>query len=187
MPASAAAASRSSTPANRTTSLPLAAEAASTVSGPTPAASVRSTDPGAYRSSGSSVHGSTKTSPRTPRARPIRPTATSSAKSSAPAATGRGAGRSAAVDVDDVDAHALAADAGDDLAQGLRGAPAAADHPAQVVGVHPHLEPAAAAVVDQVDAHVVGMVDDAADQVLDGLLEHVSSPPGRPCSPPPLR
>ena len=163
-------------PAKCTTSLPLAAASPATVSGPRSAGSVRSTEPAANRSSGSSVHGSTNTSPRTPRGRPIRPTAIElvAGRPARPRARGQ-----RPVDVDDVDPDALAADAVDHLAQRLGGAAVAADHPAQVVGVHPDLQPLAAAVVDQVDHDVVRVVDDAADQVLEGLLEHVSSPPRR--------
>src|SRR4051812_23450984 len=151
----------------------------STVSGPAAAGSVRSTVPAANRSSGTSVHGSTKTSPRTPRAGPTRPIAIQS--------LGESSGSTAAlapVDVDDVDADALAADAGDHLSQRLRGAAAAADHPAEIVRVHADLEPLTATVVDHVHPDVVRVVDDPAHEVLEGLLEHVSSPPAS--RPPPL-
>src|SRR4051794_28939793 len=184
-PRSASASARSCAPAKWTTNLPPPREDASTVSGPAAAGSVRSTVPAANRSSGTSVHGSTKTSPRTPRAGPTRPIAIQS--------LGESSGSTAAlapVDVDDVDADALAADAGDHLSQRLPGAAAAADHPAEIVRVHADLEPLTATVVDHVHPDVVRVVDDPAHEVLEGLLEHVSSPPAstpRPAQRPPRR
>src|SRR6185437_1669900 len=163
VPRSASAWARSSTPSKWMTSLPPDIDISATVSGPASAGSVRNTEPAAKRSSGVSVIGWTNRWPRTPRAGPIRPTVMSSA----------------AVDIDDVDADPLAADAMDHLAQCLGGTAVAADHATQVLGVHAHLEPLAAPVVDQVDLHVVRMVDDAPHQVFEGLLEHVSSPPTR--------
>src|SRR5579859_431688 len=167
---SASADGRSATPEKRMTSLPPALDATSTVKGPASDGSVRRTLPGANRTSGSSVHGSTKTSPRTPLAGPIRPIVMSPDAS---------ATASAAVDVDDVDANPLAADTGDHLTQRLGGASVAADHPAEIVGMNADLQALASPVVDEVDAHVVGVIDDAPDQMLEGFLEHVSSPPAR--------
>src|SRR4051794_41870301 len=113
--------------------------------------SVRRTAPGANRSAGNSVHGSTKTSPRPPRAGPIRPTARNSPRSSATAG-------SATVDVDHVDADALAPDAGDHLPQRLRGTAVAADDAAEILRVHPDLESLAAPVVDHVHPDVFRVV-----------------------------
>src|SRR5687768_925948 len=138
------------------------------VIGPRSAGSVRSTAPGTKRRSGSSVRTSTVTSPRTPWGRPIRPTTTVSGL--------RGVLKelcSAPVGVDDVDPEATPADAGHHLTQRLGGAPAAADDLAEVVGVHPDLEGLAATVGEQVDRHILRMVDDALDQVLERFFEHV--------------
>src|SRR6478672_9201868 len=96
------------------------------VRGPAAVGSVARTDPTTKRSAGESVRMSTTTSPRTPCGRTIRPTTSCIGPS---------------VRVDDVDPHAPAADRRDHLTQGLRRAAAPADHGAQVVGVHPDLEP----------------------------------------------
>src|SRR3954452_12538304 len=166
-PRSASTASRPSKPAKWTTSLPPARLDHSTVSGPASDGSVPSTAPAANRSAGESVHGSTKTSPRTPRAGPMRPTTTNSPGSSATAG-------SATVDVDHVDANALAPDAGDHLAQRLRGAAVATDDAAEVLRVAPDLQPLPAPVVDHVHPDVVRVVHDPANEVLEGLLEHLA-------------
>src|SRR4051812_38063989 len=139
-----------------------------TVSGPREAGSVSRTAPVTKRRSGSSVRTSMVTSPRTPWGRPMRPTTTVSE-------VGGGVVLrcSASVGVDDVDPQAAAADPGHDLAQRLGGAPAAADDLAEVVGVHPHLEGLPATAVQQVDGDVLGVVDDALDQVLERFFEHV--------------
>src|SRR5688572_8709858 len=82
-------------------------------------------------------------------------------------------GGSALVDVEEVHPHAaLEPERTDHGAQGLRGAAVAADHLAEVVGVHAHLETAAATVVAVAHGHVVGVLDDAPDQVLESVLEH---------------
>ena len=73
------------------------------------------------------------------------------------------------VSVHHVDADAPAADTGHQGAQRGRGATAAADHLAQIVRMHMHLDGAAAPVGHQVDPHIVGVVDDAANQMLDGV------------------
>src|SRR5688572_32447627 len=140
------------------------------VMGPRSAGSVRSTAPGTKRRSGSSVRTSTVTSPRTPWGRPIRPTTTVSVEGL------RGSLKelcSAPVGVDDVDPEAAPADAGHHLAQRLGGAPAAADDLAEIVRVDPDLEGLAAAVGEQIDGHVFRVVDDAFDQVLERVFEHV--------------
>src|SRR6185369_8985230 len=84
------------------------------------------------------------------------------------------------VGVDHVDAYAPAADAGDHLAQRLRGATAVADYLAEVLRVDPDLQPLAAAGGDQVDAHVVRVLDDAPDEVLERGLEQLRPPASRP-------
>ena len=66
-----------------------------------------------------------------------------------------------------------AADTGHDLPQRLRGATPATDDLAQVVRVHAHLEGLAPPAVEQVDGDVLGVVDDALDQVLERFFEHV--------------
>src|SRR4051812_39290088 len=138
------------------------------VRGPRDAGSVASTAPGTNRRSGSSLRTSTVTSPRTPWGRPIRPTTTVSTSLMATRTPG-----SAPVGVDDVDAQAAAAHAGHHRAQRLGRAAATADDLAEVVGVDPDLEGLAATAVQQVDGDVVGVVDDALDQVLERLFEHV--------------
>src|SRR5690606_32052101 len=45
----------------------------------------------------------------------------------------------------------------------------AADHLAQVIGMDVHLDGAPAAAGDQLDAHVIGVGDDAANEVFDGI------------------
>src|SRR5207248_62069 len=112
------------------------------------------------RAAGSSVVTSTTTSPRMPCGRTIWPTTS---------CTGL-------VRVDDVDAYPAAADRRDDLPQRLGGAPAPADHRAQVLGVYPHLQPLPAARVDHPDPYLVRMVDDALDQVLQRRPERAVRP-----------
>src|ERR1044072_1713750 len=76
------------------------------------------------------------------------------------------------VHVDEVESDPTAADGAHDSAQRAGGAAVAADHLAQVIGVHPDLEHASATQVARGDLHVVGVVDDALHQVLEGFLEH---------------
>src|SRR4051812_40599448 len=147
--------------------------APSTVSGPRDAGSVRRTAPGVKRRSGSSVRTSTVTSPRTPWGRPMRPTTTVSGEGWCGAVKGGSSRSSATVGVDDVDPEAATADTGHDLAQRLGGAAATTDDLAQVVGVHPHLEGLAATTGQHVDLDLFGVVDDALDQVLECVFEHV--------------
>src|SRR5215471_17803795 len=97
------------------------------MSGPADLGFVSSRAPIANRSAGSSVQGCTKTAPRTPWAGPIRPTATRSGSLIGDLRIVRSARRSGPVDVDHVDTNALSADARDNLAEGLRGAPIAAN------------------------------------------------------------
>src|SRR5215218_9140998 len=73
------------------------------------------------------------------------------------------------VGVHHVDADAPTADAGDQRAQCGRGASATADDLAEVVGVHVHFDGATATACHHVDPDVIGVVHDAADQVLYGV------------------
>src|ERR1043165_5767226 len=73
------------------------------------------------------------------------------------------------VGVHHVDADTAPTDACDQGPQRSGGATAPADDLAQVVGMHVHLDRPPAAAGDHVDAYVVGIVHDAADQVLDGV------------------
>src|SRR5882757_3421693 len=98
------------------------------VSGPAVIGSVASTDPTTKRLSGSSVVISTRTSPRMPCGRVIRPTTSCIAS----------------VGVDDVDPDPTAADGTDDLAQRLGRPAASADHRTEVLGVHADLQALAA-------------------------------------------
>src|SRR5690349_8072887 len=82
-------------------------------------------------------------------------------------------GSAAPVGVDEVDPRTAAAGEGrDDGAEGGRGAAVASDHLAEVVGVHADLEDRAATHLLVADRDVVGVVDDAAHQVLECLGEH---------------
>src|SRR5690606_31174278 len=114
--------------------------------------------PGANRSSGESVCTSTTSSPRSPCGRTAIPT-----RYSAP--------EPLPVGVDDIHANAPPTDAADDGAQGGGGTAAAADHLAEVVGVDPDLEGAAAAGGDELHLHVVRVVDDAPDEVLESVRQ----------------
>src|SRR5690606_33555758 len=105
-----------------------------------------------------SVRTSTTSSPRTPCDLATRPTTSSIGRFSR-----------LLVGVDDVDADTPAADARHQGAQRGRGAAATADHLAEVVGVHVHLDGPPAPAGDQLDADVTGVGDDAAHQVLDGI------------------
>src|SRR5262245_7964203 len=125
------------------------------VSGPAVAGSVATTEPTTYRASGSSVVTATTTSPRTPCARTTEPITSS-------IASGR-----RSVGVDDVDADLPTADRGDDLAECLGGAAVAADHRTKILRMHPDLEALATTGVDEPDAYVIRVVDDALDQVLE--------------------
>src|SRR4051794_2210213 len=117
------------------------------------------------RSSGESVRTSTASSPRIPCALAMRPTTTSM---TVPKQT-------SAVGVDDVHADASPTDATHDGAQGGRRATTPADHLAEVVGVHVHLERAATARGQQLDPDLVRVVDDPAHQVLEGVREETHS------------
>src|SRR5690606_38596871 len=82
-------------------------------------------------------------------------------------------GSASPVGVDDVDADLLATgERTHDGAQRAGGPAATADHPAEVLGVDPHLQDVAVADVLGADAHVTVVVDDALDEVLQGLLQH---------------
>src|SRR5262249_41086304 len=88
------------------------------------------------------------------------------------------------VHVQQIDSHVPAAGQGpDDGTQGPGGAPAPADHLAQVVRVHADLEDPAPAKPVAGDADVVGVIHDALDQVLERFLEHLRPRcPARPAA-----
>src|SRR5882757_1524597 len=151
---------RSSTPANLSSNRPLCQWVSSTVSGPAPAGSVRSTEPGANRSSGESVRTSMLTSPRTPCGRPMRPTTSSTRETLS------------TVLVDQVDSDAAATQGADHSAQRGGGAAGPADHLAQVVGVHADLEHLAVALVAFPHPDLIRVLDDPAHQVLECLFQH---------------
>ncbi len=46
--------------------------------------------------------------------------------------------------------------------------------------MHAYLKSRAAPVAHGGDMDIVGVIDDATDQVLEGFLEHLSCPPERP-------
>src|SRR4029453_922449 len=146
---------RSVTPSKVSRSRPLCTRPAVIVRGPRAAGSGRTAPPGPARRSGSSVRTSTESPPLMPCGRPMRATTTSIRRLPC-------LGGSALVDVEEVHAHAaLRPERADDGAQGLRSAAVAADHLAEVVGVHAHLEAAAAPVVAVAHGHVAGMLGDA--------------------------
>ena len=64
---------------------------------------------------------------------------------------------------------AAAADTGDQRAQRGGGAAPATDDLAEVVGMHMHLDRAPAAVGHHVDTDILGVIHDAADQMLYGV------------------
>src|SRR5699024_3490549 len=80
-------------------------------------------------------------------------------------------GRSVPVGVDDVDPQALPTDGAHHGAQRGRGAAAPADDLAQVVGMHVHLQGAPAAAGHHVDPDVLVVLHDAADQVVQDVLQ----------------
>src|SRR5579884_2176837 len=99
------------------------------------------------------------------------------------------------VGVHHVDANAAATDAGDQCPQRGRGAAPVADHLAQIVGVNMHFHSASAPIGHHGDPDIVGVVDDAAHQMLnrvddDGIhrtnqfsdAASVCSPPSADCS-----
>ncbi|ETZ90275.1 hypothetical protein L829_3857 [Mycobacteroides abscessus MAB_030201_1075] len=73
------------------------------------------------------------------------------------------------VGVHHVDPDATAAHTCDEGAQGGGGAPAPTDHLSEIVGVDVNLHGAAATVRHQVNADIIGVVDDSSHQVLDGI------------------
>src|SRR5664280_1896590 len=77
------------------------------------------------------------------------------------------------VRVDDVDPHRLAA--GEGTHHGTKGpgrAARTADDPTEVIGMDPNLEDLAAAQILAPDSHILIVVDDALDQVLQRFIEH---------------
>src|ERR1700722_2094917 len=160
-PRSSSATFRSLKPLNGTSSGPEVQRLLSMVSGPVATGSVVTTEPAANLSSGSSVLTSTITSPRTPCGRAIRPVTSCMASADF-------------VGVQQIDADVVAAgQRADHRAQGPSGPAAAPDDLAEVVRVDPDLEHAATTQPAAPDLDVVRMLDDALDQMLQGLLEHV--------------
>src|SRR5664280_1725189 len=77
------------------------------------------------------------------------------------------------VRVDDVDPHRLAA--GEGTHHGTKGpgrAARTADDPTEVIGMDPNLEDLAAALILAPDSHILIVVDDTLDQVLQRFVEH---------------
>src|SRR4051794_665231 len=170
MPRAPSAAVRSGSSSNATSSADWCRRAPTTVSvrrddAEPGGGSARSVLPDANLRSGSSVRTSTVTSPRRPCGLPIRPTTTSTWLSEGPSA--------ASVDIHEVDPRAAGAGQGrDDGAERGGGAPAAADHLAEVVGVHADLQDRAAAELLVAHDDIVGVVDHPADQVLQRVGQH---------------
>src|SRR4051794_31902377 len=76
------------------------------------------------------------------------------------------------VDVDEIDPDAAPTQRGHDRAQCFRGASGATDHLAEVIRMDAHLEDLTATKGAQVDLDLVGMVDDAANEVVERLFQH---------------
>lgn len=76
------------------------------------------------------------------------------------------------VGVDDIDPDTAAADSGHHGPQRRRSTTPAADHLAEIVGMNPDLQGAATTPGGQIHPDVVGVIDDAPDQMLQGLGEH---------------
>ena len=78
------------------------------------------------------------------------------------------------VGVDDVDAHApTVGERRDERAERLGRATGAADHPAEVLRMHAHLEHVAALRRALNDLHLVRVIDDPLDQVLKRWSEQL--------------
>src|SRR5246127_1554613 len=73
------------------------------------------------------------------------------------------------VGVHHIDSDTATTDPGDQRAQGGRGAPAATDHLAEIVGMDVYLDGPATPAGHQINSDIVGVVDNAADQMLDGV------------------
>src|SRR5271167_675665 len=156
-PRIASATSRAATPASRTNKRPLCSRTDSTVYSPADpplAGFPLRVEPAANRLSGSSVRTSTTSSPLTPCALTTRPTTRSMTEV-------------LLVGVHHIDPDAPAADAGDECAQRGRGAAAASDDLAEIVGMDMYLDRPPTAVGHHVDPNVVGIVHDSANQMLD--------------------
>src|SRR5436190_13577639 len=81
------------------------------------------------------------------------------------------------VDVDEVDARTATTEPADDRAQRGRRTSRPADDLAEVLGMDAHLEHPAALAVDVAHRHLVRMGDDAADEMLEGLVDHSADSP----------
>src|SRR6202022_3426785 len=73
------------------------------------------------------------------------------------------------VGVHHIDSDTAATDSGDQRAQRRRGAPPATDPLAEIFGMNVHLDGPATPAGHQVNSDLVGVVDDPADQMLDGV------------------
>ena len=88
--------------------------------------------------------------------------------------SGEGLATGLEVGVDDVDAHATSVgERRDERAERLGGATGAADHPAEVLWVHAHLEHVAALRRPLDNLHLVRVIDDPLDQVLKRWSEQL--------------
>jgi hypothetical protein len=73
------------------------------------------------------------------------------------------------VGVHHIDSDTATTDSGNQRAQGGRGAPAATDHLAEIVGMDVYLDGPSTPAGHQVDSDIVGVVDNAAHQMFDGV------------------
>jgi hypothetical protein len=73
------------------------------------------------------------------------------------------------VGVHHIDSDTAATDSGDQRAQRGRGASAATDHLAEIIGMDVHLDGPATPAGHQVNSDIVGVVDNPADQMLNGV------------------
>jgi hypothetical protein len=83
-----------------------------------------------------------------------------------------GCRRSLPVGVHDVDADTPTTDTCYQSAQSSRSATPSADYLAEVLGVDVHLDRSSTPVGQQVDLDLIGIVDDPANQMLDGVDYH---------------
>jgi hypothetical protein len=73
------------------------------------------------------------------------------------------------VGVHHIDSDAATTDSGHQRAQRRRGAPATTNHLAEIVGMDVHLDGPATSAGHQVNPDIVGVVDNPADQMFDGV------------------
>lgn len=82
-----------------------------------------------------------------------------------------------AVSVDDVDTDPPSTDAAHDGAQRSSGTATAADHLAEIIGMDVYLERSTSPRGDQLDAHIVGIVDNPPHEMLQRVHEHAHTRP----------